>query len=265
MPGVAWKTQYGEDFRYKKRYQRPEVVRVSSPHRRNNPHPVKDFLIYNRKPVTTIERQKDELRRHLMQEFMNRPTRLAPPRPRTPPHDKPDDGADKITSLPLTQAERHRIRRPKTTVAPVIRGDFIQLTESSDITDIMSSRDLQRFVAGNLSPRKPASSQPRPYTQFKGYGMPVTNVGALDLQAPNFTYATGQHRPVNNYTVYGPPPPERRPMHQHQSRKGSSDDYLHNHSIFASTNPGSRGYYIINPDWVSERFSMRRAKSLLSF
>ena len=46
-------------------------------------------------------------------------------------------------------------------------------------------------------------------------------------------YVPRQHRPVNNYTVYGPPPPERRPMHQHQSRKGSSDDYLHNHSIFA--------------------------------
>jgi len=126
-------------------------------------------------------------------------------------------------------------------------------------------------LAGNLSPRKqagPPGIPGRSYTHYQGYGMPVHSyMGALDLQAPNFTYATGQQRPIANYAVYGPPqrPVERRPMHKHKSRTSTSDDYVHNHATFASTTPNVTGYYVIHPDWVSERSSLRRSKSLLSF
>lgn len=133
----------------------------------------------------------------------------------------------------------------------------------------MSQLDyMERYLAGSLSPRKhahPPGMPGRSYTHYQGFHMPVSYMGALDLQAPNYTYATGQQRPINNYTVYGPPPKETRPMHRHNNRRSSSKDYVHNHSIFTSTMPNVSGYYIIHPDWVSERFQLRRAKSLMSF
>jgi len=126
---------------------------------------------------------------------------------------------------------------------------------------------MEQAIARSLSPRRraqPNGLQGNSYTHYNGYAMPVNYLSALDLQAPNFSYATGHQYPIANYSVYGPPPRESRPMHKHKSRRSSDKDYVHNHSMFTSTIPQVTGYYIIHPDWVSERASLRRTNSMMA-
>ncbi|GFR93821.1 hypothetical protein ElyMa_004387000 [Elysia marginata] len=316
MREATGKTQYADDFR-RIRGSLCAPRRVVSPSRKNNPHPVQDFLVYNRLPIPMDDKMKTFVQRAIerraksamcqttiheeggqpgvnfevisetvlgtiekvLQHFyfgILQPRRLV--------RKEPSSTAAQAGTVrypptpPHTPVRRPLPFRPNTSVGPLIRNQFVKETAYTDFSDStqqdnMNPRDaFNCAMAGNLSPRKhhnPPGRPGRSYTHYNGFAMPVTYVGALDLQAPNFTYATGNNqRTVQNYTVYGPPPREHRPMPRHisnKSRKSSDDDYVHNHSIFTGTYPSVAGYYIIHPDWVSERASMRRSKSLLSF
>ncbi|KAK3790505.1 hypothetical protein RRG08_060555 [Elysia crispata] len=298
MRETTGKTQYADDFR-RFRGSLCAPRRMVSPTRRNKPHPVQDFLVYNRLPIPMDEKMKTFVQRAIERRAKsailqttideNRHVEVQDFRPFCFPSDNPSSTEPNSTAAqagttrhpptpPHTPVRRPLPFRPHTTVGPLIRNQFANETAYTDFSDPpeqdnMNSRDaFSRAMAGNLSPRKhhnPPGRPGRSYTHYNGFAMPVTYVGALDLQAPNFTYATGNHqRTVQNYTVYGPPPREHRPMHRHISnkpRQSSDEDYVHNHSIFTGTYPSVAGYYIIHPDWVSERASMRRSKSLLSF
>jgi len=170
--------------------------------------------------------------------------------------------------------------RPLITVSAHIRGEFAHNQNKTPLvppntevkTSVMASRPcsyVEQAIARSLSPRRqagPPGMPGRSYTHHRGYRVPVSYVGALDLQAPNYNYSTGHQYPISNYTVYGPPPRESRPMHKHQSnsKRSSTDEYVHDHSVFTTTNQSVSGYYIIHPDWVSERSAMRRSRSLMN-
>ncbi|GFN86807.1 hypothetical protein PoB_001331300 [Plakobranchus ocellatus] len=282
MRETTGKTQYADDFR-QIRGSLCAPRRMVSPTRRNNPHPVQDFLIYNRLPIPMDQKMKTFVQRAIERRAKSAMMQATFGDQERQQQDPSSTAAQAGTTRhpstpPHTPVRRPLPFRPHTTVGAHIRHQFVNETPYTDFNDPpqeegnMDPREaFNRAMAGNLSPRKhhnPPGRPGRSYTHYNGFAMPVTYVGALDLQAPNFTYATGNHqRTVQNYTVYGPPPREHRPMHRHlsKSRKSSDDDYVHNHSIFTSTYPSVAGYYIIHPDWVSERSSMRRAKSLLSF
>ncbi|KAK3097901.1 hypothetical protein FSP39_014281 [Pinctada imbricata] len=49
-----------------------------------------------------------------------------------------------------------------------------------------------------------------------------------------------------------------RPMQRRQIRYPRGEEYVHEHSMFMTTQPLVRGHFIIHPDWVSERLTKKR-------
>lgn len=69
-------------------------------------------------------------------------------------------------------------------------------------------------------------------------------------QSPAFNY---------NYSF------NKYPLHMRKNKRtaATTDDYVHERSMFMTTTPNCVGHFIIHPDWVSERSSLRRSKSML--
>ncbi|XP_056021112.1 uncharacterized protein LOC125648962 isoform X2 [Ostrea edulis] len=51
---------------------------------------------------------------------------------------------------------------------------------------------------------------------------------------------------------------DMRPMQRRVIRYPKSEEYVHEHSMFMTTQPLIRGHFIIHPDWVSERLTKKR-------
>lgn len=51
---------------------------------------------------------------------------------------------------------------------------------------------------------------------------------------------------------------DMRPMQRRTIRYPKSEEYVHDHSMFMTTQPLIRGHFIIHPDWVSERLTKKR-------
>ncbi|XP_061172667.1 uncharacterized protein LOC133181994 [Saccostrea echinata] len=51
---------------------------------------------------------------------------------------------------------------------------------------------------------------------------------------------------------------DMRPMQRRIIRYPKSEEYVHEHSMFMTTQPLIRGHFIIHPDWVSERLTKKR-------
>ncbi|KAJ8305028.1 hypothetical protein KUTeg_017420 [Tegillarca granosa] len=49
-----------------------------------------------------------------------------------------------------------------------------------------------------------------------------------------------------------------RPLNRRVINYPRSEEYVHQHSMFWSTQPLVRGHFIIHPDWVSERITKRK-------
>ncbi|CAL1528775.1 unnamed protein product [Lymnaea stagnalis] len=118
------------------------------------------------------------------------------------------------------------------------------------------------------SARRPAGQQitsppglpGRSYTQYNGFAMPVTYMDGTCLTATNYG---NNYQPSKMYRA--PFPQAENPIRPapHTSRRSSSIEYVHSNSVFTSTMPKITGNYVIHPDWISERSTVRRSKSLL--
>eukprot|EP00745_Piridium_sociabile_P039477 TRINITY_DN73847_c0_g1_i1.p1 TRINITY_DN73847_c0_g1~~TRINITY_DN73847_c0_g1_i1.p1 ORF type:complete len:152 (+),score=27.03 TRINITY_DN73847_c0_g1_i1:63-458(+) len=131
----------------------------------------------------------------------------------------------------------------------------------------MSKRgDREVIMSRGLSPRR-AAPAPMPGRTMAHYGSfgnreePNRYIGALDLYASPYNANRGFNQGFTDYSCRQ----QSRPMHRHMSTAKKGEEYLHNNSIYYSTTPNVTGYFIIHPDWVSERQTLRRSQSLLSF
>jgi len=144
-------------------------------------------------------------------------------------------------------------------------NDAMATTTYNDMTAMMNNGDRHVIMNRGLSPRRaaPPRMPGRTMTHYGSFGnreQPNPYIGGLDLHASNYQANRGFNQGITSYTSR-----EGRPMHRHMRKCSKGEDYRHDQSTFYNTTPMATGYFIIHPDWVSERLSMRRSKSLLSF
>lgn len=125
--------------------------------------------------------------------------------------------------------------------------------------------DKEVIMRRGLSPRRaaPARIPGRTMTHYGSFGNreePNPYIGALDLYASPYNANRGFNQGFTDYSSR-----QSRPMHRHVRTTQKGEDYLHNNSVYYSTTPNVTGYFIIHPDWVSERLTLKRSQSLLSF
>ncbi|XP_076444291.1 uncharacterized protein LOC143282512 [Babylonia areolata] len=177
---------------------------------------------------------------------------------------------------PPVQKPRLSVRHHFATVAPNLYKNPKPSQQSvnapvfndTNINATMNSRmrygdERNIIMHRGLSPRRaaPPTMPGRSMTQYGGFGGGHRDyIGSLDLCAPAYNGYRGQ-APVTGRSTSR----ESRPMHRHLRTAKQEEGYLHNNSIYYSTTPNVSGYFIIHPDWVSERLSMRRSQSLLAF
>lgn len=113
-----------------------------------------------------------------------------------------------------------------------------------------------RYGGQVVDPRSLYQQSYFPYFQAHGTG-PRDAMHLQELsremnvsQSPAFNY---------NYSF------NKYPLHMRKNRRSAAatDDYVHERSMFMTTTPQCVGHFIIHPDWVSERSSLRRSKSML--
>ncbi|XP_070204368.1 uncharacterized protein [Littorina saxatilis] len=129
----------------------------------------------------------------------------------------------------------------------------------------MNMSDRSVIMNRGLSPRRAAPKYPgsRSLTHYGSFGNredPNPYIGGLDLHASPYNANRGFNQGITSHSSR-----QSRPMHRHLRTASKGEEYLHNSSIFYSTTPMATGYFSIHPDWVSERLSLRRSQSLLSF
>ncbi|XP_076465113.1 uncharacterized protein LOC143296951 [Babylonia areolata] len=127
--------------------------------------------------------------------------------------------------------------------------------------------DRDIIMRRGLSPRRAAPpsipGRSRTLTHYGSFGNreePNPYIGGLDLYASPYNANRGFNQGFTDYSTR-----QSRPMHRHMRPASKCDEYLHNNSVYYSTVPNVTGHFIIHPDWVSERQSLRRSQSLLSF
>ncbi|XP_052279869.1 uncharacterized protein LOC127877729 isoform X1 [Dreissena polymorpha] len=120
----------------------------------------------------------------------------------------------------------------------------------------MPPRDTYTGYGNNPDPRSIYQQSFFPYHQAGGAGSREGQVmGQLAKELNGKEPA-----PFNyNYSF------NKYPLHMRKNRRtaATTDDYVHESSMFMSTTPACSGHFIIHPDWVSERSALRRSNSMI--
>ncbi|XP_045215990.2 uncharacterized protein LOC123566164 isoform X2 [Mercenaria mercenaria] len=127
---------------------------------------------------------------------------------------------------------------------------------SISVNDPPPKDKYTRYGGQVVDPRSLYQQNFSPYYQPHGTG-PRDAMHLQDLsrqmnqsQSPAFNH---------NYSF------NKYPLHMRRNKRSAAttDDYVHERSMFMTTTPNCVGHFIIHPDWVSERSSLRRSKSML--
>ncbi|XP_070204361.1 uncharacterized protein [Littorina saxatilis] len=244
---------------------------------------VQDFLLYNRKPSTQVEEVQSILRTAVSKSAVADRT-----------------GRADLTSIPVGPVGSyepvvnkgphwsqwpqplHSARLPKpvrpdlSPRAPCSARELRQYSHKPTLVTWkepetvhepvnMNMSDRSVIMNRGLSPRRAAPKYPgsRSLTHYGSFGNredPNPYIGGLDLHASPYNANRGFNQGITSHSSR-----QSRPMHRHLRTASKGEEYLHNSSIFYSTTPMATGYFSIHPDWVSERLSLRRSQSLLSF
>ncbi|KAL8570793.1 hypothetical protein ACOMHN_006943 [Nucella lapillus] len=138
--------------------------------------------------------------------------------------------------------------------------------EKDQPTTMSKQGDREIIMKRGLSPRRaapPTIPRGRTMAHYGSFGNrdpPNPYIGALDMYASPYNANRGFNQGFTDYSTR-----QSRPMHRHETPTKKGEEYLHNNSIYYSTTPNVTGYFVIHPDWVSERVTLRRSQSLQSF
>ncbi|KAL4227859.1 hypothetical protein ACF0H5_013297 [Mactra antiquata] len=127
---------------------------------------------------------------------------------------------------------------------------------SISINDPPSKDTYTRYGGQVVDPRSLYQQNFFPYYQSAGTGPR----DSMHLQELSRQMNQGNAPPMynGNYSF------NKYPLHMRKNRRtASTDDYVHDQSMFMTTTPRCVGHFIIHPDWVSERGGLKRSKSMI--
>ncbi|XP_063434327.1 uncharacterized protein LOC134715806 [Mytilus trossulus] len=180
--------------------------------------------------------------------------------------------------------------RPSSTIPGYAFGDSEDITRGPPMTYVPelkswvnSSNEYDKDIAQNimntmyssLAPPLPAEAL-RPKRQMTfSYGGRRSNNSMYNSMPDPLTHYSQSWRPVYE-DRRGPPSrheivpsfpqipglqrskTDLQPMKRRTIRYPAGDDYVHERSMFMTTQPSCTGHFIIHPDWVSERSGKRK-------